>query len=175
MFLSPIQVLRALPLPQKAKVADFGTGAGHYALALAERLGQSGGAVYAIDAFGPGFDSLRKEAAKHHAPFYTLESDLNKHIPLKSGLLNAAVIANTLHQISERAHFVSELARVMAPGGMALVVDWVGSFRNMGPPDHAVLSPGEAGELFRKGGFTVGETIPAGTHHFAFVAERSPA
>jgi len=170
-FLSPIQVLRSLPLPLKAKVGDFGTGAGHYALALAERVGL-GGAVYAIDAFGPGFDSLRREAARHHAAFYTLESDLNKHIPLKSGLLDAAVVSNILHQVSERKHFVSELARVIAPGGSALVVDWLGSFRNMGPPERSVLSPGEAAELFTSAGFAAGSMLPAGTHHFAFVATR---
>ena len=169
MFLSPIQVLRGLPLPPKAKVGDFGTGAGQYALALAERVGP-GGAVYAIDAFGPGFDSLRREASKHHASFYTLESDLNKHIPLKDNLLNAAVVSNILHHISDRKHFVSELARVIAPGGKTLIVDWAGSFQNMGPVASSVLSPHEAGALFQSAGFTVGEMLPAGTHHFAFVA-----
>lgn len=172
MFLSPIQILRSLPLPPKAKVGDFGTGAGHYALALAERIGL-GGAVYAIDALGPGFDSLKREAARHHASFYTLESDLNEHIPLRNGLLNAAVVSNILHQVSERKYFVSELARVIAPGGAALVVDWAGSFKNMGPPESAVLSPGEAAELFKSAGFKTGDMLPAGTHHFAFIATRT--
>jgi SAM-dependent methyltransferase len=168
-FLSPIQVLRELPLKSHAKVGDFGTGAGHYALALAKRL-SGGGTVYAIDAFGPGFDSLRREAAKHHSTFYTLESDLNKHIPLKSGLLDAAVVANVLHQITDRKRFVSELARVMVPGGTALIIDWAGSFKNMGPVESSVLSPAEAAELFRSSGFEIGNALPAGTHHFAFLA-----
>ena len=166
-----MQVLRALPLPPKAKVGDFGAGAGHYALALAERVGP-GGAVYAIDAFGPGFDSLRRDAAKHHSAFYTLESDLNKHIPLKDDLLNVAVVSNILHQLSDRKRFVSELARVIAPGGTALVVDWAGSFKNMGPPEASVLSPHDAAELFSSAGFEIGKTLPAGTHHFAFLATR---
>lgn len=171
MFLSPIQVLRELPLSSHAKVADFGTGAGHYALALAERL--SGGAVYAIDAVGPGFDSLRREAARHHTAFYTLESDLNKHIPLKTSLLNAAVVANVLHKIKDRSHFVSEIARTVMSGGSVLVVDWVASFKNMGPPELSILSPSYAAELFQKAGFETGPMLPAGSHHFAFVAKRT--
>ncbi|MDO8523932.1 MAG: class I SAM-dependent methyltransferase [bacterium] len=169
MFLSPVQILKELPLPERAQVGDFGAGSGQYALALAERLG-SQGTIYALDAFGPNLDLMRQGAEKYGSAFYTLESDLNRHIPLKTNLLNVAIVANTLHQLTDRERFVSELARVLEPGGKALVVDWAGSFRNMGPPEGSVVTPGEAVRLFRSAGFSTGEMLPAGTHHFAFVA-----
>lgn len=169
MFLSPTQILKELPLPSRARVGDFGAGSGQYALALAERLGPEG-TIYALDAFGPNLDSMRGQAEKYGSSFYTLESDLNRHIPLKTNLLNAAIIANTLHQLTDRERFVSELARVLEPGGKALVVDWAGSFKNIGPPEKSVMTPGEAVALFRSAGFVTGEMLPAGTHHFAFVA-----
>lgn len=167
--MSPLQVLRSLPFSQNAKVGDFGAGNGAYTFALTERLG-SGAAVYALDAFPPNIDALHQEAVRRRAPVYALHADLNEAIPLRTNLLNAAVVANTLHQLSNREQFVAELARVIAPGGRVLVVEWAGSFKNMGPQPEAVLTPGEAIRLMHAAGFSVGEMIPAGTHHFAFVA-----
>ncbi|MES2135009.1 MAG: methyltransferase domain-containing protein [Patescibacteria group bacterium] len=169
MFLNPRDILSHLPITAHSKVGDFGVGAGHYAFALAEKLGAEG-SVYAFDVFGPALDTIRRGGEKYPAEFHTLHSDLNEHIPLRENLLNIAVVANILHQINERERFVGEVARVLRPGGTALVVDWMSSFRNMGPVSDSVLAPGEAVRLFRQAGFETGEMLPAGTHHFAFLA-----
>ncbi len=95
---------------------------------------------------------------------------MNTHIPLKNDLLKAAVAANILHQIRDKARFAEEVKRVLEPGGETLVVDWVSSFKNMGPHTDHVVTPGEAARLFEGAGFTVGDMLPAGTHHYAFVA-----
>ena len=154
---------------ENVRVGDFGAGAGQFALTLAERLGQSG-TIYALDAFGPNLDAMKHESEKYGSNFYTLESDLNTSIPLRTNLLNAAVVANTLYGINDKQRFIAELARVLEPGGTALVVDWAGSFKNMGPPENAILTPGEAARLFSAAGFTIGDMLSAGTHHFAFTA-----
>ncbi len=167
MFLEPKTVLKHLPLTASAKVGDFGTGAGHYALAAAERIGAEG-AVYAFDAFGPSLDALLKEAERYPSPFYALRSDLNTHIPLKDDLLDAAIVANVFSQVSKRGRFAGELARVVKPGGTALVIDWVTA--RITPSSHEALTPAEAARTFRAAGFVVGEMLPAGTHHFAFLA-----
>lgn len=158
-----------LPVTAHARVGDFGAGAGHYSLALAEKLGAEG-VIYAFDAFAPALDSIRRSGEKYAAEFHTLHSDLNLDIPLRENLLNIAVVANVLHQLRERERFARELARILKPGGTALVVDWMSSFKNMGPPSESVLSAGEALRLFQTAGFRTGDMLPAGTHHFAFVA-----
>lgn len=162
-----------LPITSRAKVGDFGAGSGHYSIAVAKRLG-SEGALYALDAFTPVLDKLRRESAPYAPSVYTLQADFNEHIPLRDNLLNAAILANVLHQVKERNRFLSELARVVAPGGSVLVVDWASSFKNMGPTAEMALTPGEALRLFESAGFATGQMLPAGTHHFAFIAtERS--
>jgi ubiquinone/menaquinone biosynthesis C-methylase UbiE len=168
-FLSPLTVLPALRIPAKPRVGDFGAGQGHYAFALAERVGR-GGTIYALDAFEPNLDALKRGGGAYGSRFYALRSDLNRHIPLKTNLLNAGIVANVLHQLSDKEQFVSELARVMEPEAQVLVVDWLGSFKNMGPPQEAILAPGEAVRLFEGAGFSAGPMLSAGTHHFAFVA-----
>ncbi|TAJ12906.1 methyltransferase domain-containing protein [Patescibacteria group bacterium] len=168
MFLDPKKIIRHAPVKASHRVGDFGTGAGHYAHILGERLGAEG-SVYAFDAFTPHLDALRR-AWSAQAQLYAIESDLNTHIPIRNNLLHTAVVANVLHQIEKKGRFISELERVMEPGGSVLVVDWVSSFKNMGPPKEVVLAPSETVRMFRSFGFSVGDMLPAGTHHFAFLA-----
>jgi len=162
-------MIRHLPVTAHSRVGDFGAGAGHYSFALAEKLGTEG-VIYAFDAFLPALDAIHRAGERYPAEFHALQSDLNLHIPLRDNILNIAVVANLLHQLREQARFVGELARVLKPGGSVLVVDWMSSFRNMGPPHESVLAPGETLRLFNGAGFDTGDMLPAGTHHFAFVA-----
>lgn len=171
MFLNPTEILSHLPFTAHARVADFGSGAGHYAFALGERLGAEG-RVYALDVFAPALDAIRRKGEEYAPEFHTLHADLNEHIPLKDELLHGAVVANLLHQLTERERFVNEVARVLESGGTVLVVDWVASFKHMGPHPDAVLTPGDAVRLFRNAGFTTSDMLPAGTHHFAFLAKK---
>lgn len=172
MFLEPKSILQNVKIAHGARIADFGAGAGHYALLAAERL-QGGGTVYAFDAFRPALDALKREAMRRSLSIHTLESDLNRHIPLKDNLLGLGIAVNVLHQLSNRKKFVEELARVIEPSGEVLVADWAGSFKNMGPNEGSIILPGEAVELFKSAGFTPGPLLPAGTHHFAFVARNA--
>lgn len=170
MFLNPKNILDHVSVPTGAKVGDFGTGSGHFALSILERTGGDV-TLYALDAFVPALERLDRVARKKHgARVYTLESDLNRHIPLQDNLLHLAIVGNVLHALRERERFVLELTRVLSPGGRALVVDWVASFKNMGPTLESAVTPAEAVRLFRSAGFTTGEMLPAGTHHYAFIA-----
>ncbi len=168
-FLDPADILKHVHLPSYKRVGDFGTGSGQYALAAAEALGTEG-AVYALEAFGPLLEKVRRAALPYGGRFYALQSDLNEPLPLRDNLLNLAIVANTLHALTERKRFLSELRRVLAPEGRVLFVDWASSFRNMGPTNEAAISPGEAVRLFTDAGFTTGTMLPAGTHHYAFIA-----
>lgn len=171
-FLDPSKIIEFLKVPFGGKVGDFGAGAGHYTRAALNKL-EGSGAVYALDALSSSLDSLMRDAWKMNARLYALRADLNEHIPLKNGLLNAGIAANVLHQISNRPRFVEEIRRVMTPSGEVLVVDWMSSFKNMGPVPSSVLTPSEAAGLFKDAGFSVGEMLPAGAHHFAFIARNT--
>jgi len=168
-FLNPANVLDQISVPFGAKIGDFGTGAGHFALSVIDRVG-SNGTLYALDAFVPVLEKLERTAQKRGVRIYTIESDFNKHIPLQNDLLQLAILGNILHQIRERERFVLELERVLSPGGRVLIVDWAASFNNMGPTADAAVTPAEAVRLFRGAGFNTGSMLPAGSHHYAFVA-----
>ena len=169
MFLSPREILDHISVPAGARVGDFGTGAGHYALGVLERAGTDA-TVYAFDALASVVEKLERASRRYPGRLYGVVADLNRHIPLADDLLQFSILANILHALSEREQFLSELARVTRPGGRALVIDWTASFRNMGPTVESAVTPSEAIRLMRSAGFSTGEMLPAGSHHYAFVA-----
>lgn len=169
MFLDPDEILGRLGVMSGSKVGDFGTGSGTYALKVAKQLGPEA-TVYAFDAYHPLVDSVGRLGRTTGANFYAIKADLNQHIPLKDNVLHAAIAVNILHALEARQKFVAELSRVIQPGGRVLVVDWVDSFKNMGPTPEQAIQPGEAARLFEDAGFELGSMLPAGTHHFAFIA-----
>jgi ubiquinone/menaquinone biosynthesis C-methylase UbiE len=172
MFLNPREILERVSIPAGSSVGDFGSGSGHFALGVIERLGPET-TVYAFDAFLPSLSKLEREAKRRGGRLYGVEADLNNHIPVKDNLLHFAILSNILHAISSRERFLKELARVIQPGGRALVIDWTQSFNNMGPTASAAVTPSEAVRLMRAAGFTTGDMLPAGSHHYAFLATLS--
>lgn len=173
MFLSPFQVVNQLPVRPGMRVGDFGSGNGQHALLLSERL-EGEGAVYAFDLNERGVETLARERLqKNINDLFTMCVDLNKHLPLKDALLHCALVSNTMYALQERDIFLAELNRVLKNKGKVFFVDWASSFKNMGPCDEEVIGPNEAVKLFEKHGFSVGNMLPAGTHHYAFIATKN--
>ena len=172
MFLSPLQVMRYAGVSPGMNVGDFGSGRGEYSLWLRDRI-QGEGSVYAFDIAPEVVETLaRKRMHENIDNFFPMCVDLNSHLPLKDALLHCAVLSNTLHALVEREQFLGELHRVLKNDGRVLFVDWASSFKNMGPRTENVIVPGEGVRLFQSNGFKVGNMIPAGSHHYAFVATK---
>lgn len=172
MFLKPRELVGFLSCTEGMRVADFGAGAGTYTTLLSSKVGHSG-AVYAFDVAEGCVECLGRLCVQSGMKnVFPLCTDLNTKIPLKDNLLSASIIVNTLHAIQDRSRFLAEVYRVTKPGGRVLVADWIASFKNVGPPEECVVTPGEAERLLRASGFSLEKTLPAGSHHFAFIAKK---
>lgn len=162
----------ALSVRPGMRVGDFGCGVGEQAMLLASRL-QGEGAVYAFELGQEQVEGLAREKSKKNLDnLFSLCVDLNGRLPIKDNLLQCALLSNTLHAIQERETFLKELHRVLSRRGSVLFVDWASSFKNMGPRSENVITPGEAVRLFESYGFRAGNMLPAGSHHYAFIATK---
>lgn len=167
-FANPKKIVEELGLTAGQEVADFGAGAGYYALALADKVGAEG-AVYAID--------IQQELltkAKSHATelqlkaLHFIQGDIEEEqgSHLKDNLLDAVVISNVLFQLEKKTACFKEAYRVLKIGGMLLVADWSGSFGGIGPQQEYIL-PKEKGVEFAKAvGFDVVREFDAGGYHW---------
>jgi len=170
-FANPRDNVLQLGLREGMKIGDLGAGSGHYALAAAAAVGETG-VVYAIDVQE---DILRhlKDAAER-AGLHNLETvwgDIEKKggTKLKDQVLDAAILSNVMFQVGHHAGALEEVRRIVRPGGKVLVIDWAGSYGHLGPPPNHVVAEHEAEKLFIDAGFYKAKGFRAGPHHYGLV------
>lgn len=170
-FSSPRENVLQLGLREGMKVGDFGAGSGHYANAAAAIVSHSG-RVYAIDVQEDILKHLKLNAHAHHrgvieAIWGDIEKPGGTH--LKDASLDAVILANTFFQVENRFGLLSEMKRVLKPGGKLLVVDWAGSYGGMGPSPEKVVTEHDAEAFFINGGLHKVKSFRAGPHHYGLV------
>ena len=174
MFSDPQKNLEQFGLAKGARVADLGSGAGHYALAAARIVGGDG-RVFAVDVLKDLLQKIKNEAVRSHLiNVETLWGDVERlgGTRLPDASVDAALVCNTLFQLEEKKDFPSEVKRILKPGGRVLVVDWRESFGGMGPQPEHVVAAQAARSLFENAGFSLEKEISAGAHHYGFIFKR---
>lgn len=170
-FADPRSNVLQLGLHEGMKVGDLGAGSGHYALAAAGAVGDTGH-VYAIDVQEEVLKHLKDaaERAKLHT-IDTIWGDFEKlgGTKLKDGVLDAAILSNVMFQVGHHEGALAELKRIVRPGGKILVIDWAGSYGHLGPPPNHIVTEAKAEELFIGAGFHKVKSFRAGPHHYGIV------
>ena len=171
MFLSPEKIMEYVPVYDGMKVADLGSGAGHWAFLLAKRVNNSG-KVYAIDVQKNWLVRLKHEAEKFkmdniEVVWGDIEELGGTHLPDNS--LDWVFLVNTLFSTERRDGAVDETKRILKPGGKVFLVDWKDSFGGIGPSSQFVIPPTEAEWLFLDKGFHKDKDFPAGDHHYGMI------
>lgn len=173
-FANPKKIIEELALSAGQEVADFGAGAGHYALVAADKVGGEG-AVYVVDIQQELLTKAKSHASEAQSKALhfiqgDLEEDHGSH--LKDGLVDAVIIANVLFQIEQKSACLKEAYRVLKKGGELLVTDWSESFGGIGPPAEYIVSKEQATQLATDAGFTKVREFDAGGYHWGLIFKK---
>ncbi|MCX6780637.1 MAG: class I SAM-dependent methyltransferase [Candidatus Magasanikbacteria bacterium] len=125
--LDPISVLKSCGIRAGMRIADFGSGRGHFALPAAKMVGPRG-SVYAVD--------LQKElvhALDSQAKFSGLENvssvwaDLEEYNTTKipSNLLDVVLLISNHVSAEAQMKMMREAGRVLKKGALLIIVDWL--------------------------------------------------
>lgn len=155
-------------------VADFGTGSGFYALALAKRVGNSG-RVYAVDVQKELLTKLANKAKEDrlgNLEIVWADIDQLGGTKLADSSLDAVVISNVLFQSEHRENLAKEALRVLKHGGEALIIDWADSYGGLGPKADHIFKASNAEVLFTKNGFGLVKNFDAGEHHWGLLFKK---
>ena len=93
-------------------ILDLGAGAGW----CSDLLGRLNRTSIAVDL---SFDMLRAGRGRQGPPLRAVAGDMEA-LPFRSGTFDKAVCFSALHHVPDMAHAVAEIARVLAPDGVAL-------------------------------------------------------
>lgn len=170
-FAEPKSNVLQMGLREGMKVAELGVGSGHYALSAAHVVGSSG-RVYAIDVQEELLRHVMDAAAQGHLRnVEAVWGNVEKQggTKLKPQSMDAAILSNTLFQLHHRDAAVSEIKRILVPGGRLLVIDWAGAYGGIGPKPDQVITEHVAEEFFIAAGFHKVKSFRAGAHHYAIV------
>ncbi len=170
-FSDPKSNVLQMGLREGMKVADLGSGSGHYSTAAAGVVGREGH-VYMVD--------IQEEVLKHALDTAHGMGLRNVEIvwgniehlggtKLRDQAVDAVILSNVLFQAEDKQSLIAEIKRIIKPGGRLLVVDWAGSYGGVGPVPSCVVSEHSAEELFITGGFHKLKDFRAGAHHYAIV------
>lgn len=170
-FAEPKTNVLQMGLREGMKVADLGVGTGHYAFAAAAIVGSTG-RVYAIDIQEDHLSRLRGEALDQGIRHIeTIWGNFEKAggTLLKDHSQDAVILSNTLFQLERIEDAITEIQRILKPGGKLLVVDWAGAYGGLGPSEEMVVPEQKAEELFIKGGFHKVKSFRGGPHHYSLL------
>ena len=168
-FLDPVKVLQEFGVFGTQDVADFGSGAGHFALEAARRL--DGGRLFVIDIEKEMLMRLVHEArSRNFDHVHSVWGDLGNigGVPVADKSFDKIIAVSVMFEVDDRDAFVQETKRLVRPGGKVLLVDWKED-STFGPHPDSRISEIEALSLFKKHGFEKEKDVNAGDYHYGMI------
>jgi ubiquinone/menaquinone biosynthesis C-methylase UbiE len=167
---SPREIAQQFALAPNSKVADFGSGAGDFSLAVAQLI-QPSGKVFAIDVMESAHQSLRSKykiqgITNIELILTNLETETGSTLPVES--MDQVMIHNILFQITNKAQLIQEASRILKPEGTLIVIEWsmsspIGPSKSIRLPEREVLS------LIQNNGFSIDRKLDTGIYHYGYI------
>ena len=165
-------ILRRVGLKREQVLLDAGCGDGYWSVAASRLVGPKG-KVWAADIHRPALDALTREIfVKGLRNIHPLLADVTQTIPVATSSVDVAVMVNVLHDLNEEggaASALTEMARLIKPEGLLLIVEFMVTEGPPGPPVEIRLAPQKVEEFCRAAGFQLSERFDAGQFNYAIV------
>lgn len=172
--LPPANLIRLLELSGAETVVDFGAGTGMYSVPVADAL--PSGVLLAVDEHAELLARLRdKLAAAPPAGRVELVQTADNRVPVGDGGADRIFMVNVLHHIHDEPEALAELMRILAQGGLLVVVDFARMDRPVGPPNDHVLALEDARAVLRDMGLrelSVHQPGEVGLYSIAVVGQK---
>ena len=173
-FLNPDAVVGEFGVTAGMRVADFGCGAGHIGILVAEKVGKDG-MVTALDIMEDKLDSIKARAkASGLENIQTKRANLEVagNTGLADGTQDLVLLINILFQSTKKSDILKEAKRVLKGGGQAILVDWKKGGGGFGPPDNLRTDVSPMEDLFTGEGFSLVRQFNAGQFHYGLIFKK---
>ncbi|MHB1420084.1 MAG: class I SAM-dependent methyltransferase [Bacillota bacterium] len=170
-ILDPARVLASLNLAAGMHVADVGCGTGYFTLPMAEAVKETG-KILAVDISRELLDYAEEKLSAARISNVEFITSEETSIPVPEGAIDAAFVANVLHEVNGQTAFLLEIRRLLKGQGALLVVDWKKEETPIGPPLEDRLSPEQVVGLAELAGYGVQAVSDVGIYHYAVLFKK---
>ena len=115
-------IFRAMDVRTGATVADVGAGDGFFTSRLASAVGPSG-QVFAVDVNDAQIERLRRRLTEQSISNVTVVKGTASDPRLPAGTLDAALIINAYHEMSEHQAMLEKIRSALKPTGRLVIVE----------------------------------------------------
>lgn len=174
-LIDPFNALEKAGIREEMRVADFGVGAvGHFLFPAAKLVGQKGH-VYGVDILKSVLQANQSRAKL--SGFENIEMvwgnlDKMNGTRLPDASMDMVIIVNVLHAV-DKATALLEAKRVLATGGVLLVIEWKASAAGLGPAPERRLTKEDAVAAGLTAGFQMQKDFEAGPYHYGVVLKKA--
>ena len=112
-----------VPVRGTGSVVDLGCGEGRDVAALAHTHGDASVRLIGLDVSEKKL-AIAQERSRDDQRITFVHHDLNKTLPLESATIDVVFTSNLLECVAQQSHCVSEIARIVRPGGTVVAAHW---------------------------------------------------
>ncbi len=174
MFSDPRKNVHELGFEPGQRVADLGSGAGHYSFPLSDLVGPKG-EVYCIDIKKDVLVALKNQAEKEgRENIEVIWGDIEKidGTKLRDGVLDGALFSSILFQLKDKVTALKEAKRILKPGGKLCVIEWADLSYLSGVKEtdnESTIDKEELTTMASANGFHFQKSFEAGEHHYGLI------
>ena len=172
-FINPQNVVAQMGLKAGQTVADFGSGAGFFATAAAQMVGNNG-TVYAVDVQQSKLTATASSASQQgFKNVQIIQADLDQPVTqIADASCDAVIMASILHEIKNRSMLLQNAYRVLKTGGQVLAVEWKAQHTIFGPAMDKRIPEDQMEQELAKIGLQKIKSIPADLFHYALLFKK---
>jgi ubiquinone/menaquinone biosynthesis C-methylase UbiE len=174
-FVRPEEVVKSFGLEPGMAVADFGCGSGHYTIAAAKLVSETG-TIYAIDVQKDLLEAVKSLAGINNLKnVEIIWADLEKlqGSRLDNDSVDFVIISNILFQAENRSQIAKEAFRILKNNGKIAVIEWLESFGGLGPRPEDIVSRDNCKKIFIKEGFVLDREFDPGEYHYGMIFHKT--
>lgn len=165
----PLPTLEKLGLSSTDIVADIGCGIGYLAIPAAGMV-NSENKVYALDTSDQMLEEVKKRMSAAGIPNIIAVKTSEYDLKLPDESVTFALLVNVLHEIEDKAQFITEVKRILKPEGKLAIIEWEKENMEMGPPKKDRIGKDETAALLNSFGLISGGAMQLASEFYGLVA-----
>lgn len=148
----PKRVLDLMNIKAGETLLDIGAGTGFFAIPAINYVGETG-MIIASDISGVMLDALRKRLPDNVKNISLLRCNPYR-IDLPGLSVDKILMAFVFHEIDDKPRYLSETTRLLRPGGLLAIVEWVPFESEHGPPLQIRIGHRDLSAMAEEAGYT---------------------